>query len=219
VIKVEEAAKLYNIMSNRQAYAIDHEVQPKDWLHPADTVKVRENLDEQNKQIYTDGSKSGPGVGAGIAIFIQNDLGHQPKHTLLNRRSNNQAEKLAIFKALEIIGKQHINDNIPRSATVHADSRITLQFLQNTNNYNYLKEEIRKLAITLGKNCWTIKFTGIKVHVGFYGEELADKLGKAAGRKHDISFKRIPKTEITHQQRNRTTPSGKTNGTQQQKEK
>ena len=60
----------------------------------------------------------------------------------------------------------HINDNIPRSATVHTDSRITLQSLQNKNNHNYLIEEIRKLAITLGKNNWTINFTWIKAHIG-----------------------------------------------------
>jgi len=132
VIKAEEAAKLYNIMRHRQAYEIDHEVQPKDWLHPADTVKVTEQLDEQDIQIYTDGSKSGHGVRAGIAIFIQNELAHQSRYTLHNRCSNNQAEQLEIDKALEIIGKLHINDNVPRSATVHTDSRITLQSLQNT---------------------------------------------------------------------------------------
>ena len=87
---------------------------------------------------YTDGSKSGHGVGAGIAIFIQNELAHQLRYTLHNSCSNNQAEQLAIVKALETIGKLHINDTIPRSATVHTDSRITLQSLQNTNNHNYL---------------------------------------------------------------------------------
>jgi len=132
VIKAEEAAKLYNIMRNRQAYEINHEVQPKDWLHPADTVKITEQLDEQDFQIYTDGSKNGHGVGAGIAIFIQNELAHQSRYTLHNSCSNNQAEQLAIVKALETIGKLQINDTITRSATVHTDSRITLQSLQNT---------------------------------------------------------------------------------------
>jgi len=152
VIKAEEAAKLYNIIRNRQAYKIGHEVQPKDWLHPADTVKITEQLDEQDIRIYTDGSESGHGVGTGIAIFIQYELAHQSRYTLHNSCSNNQAEQLAIVKALETIGKLHINDPIPRSATVHTDCRITLQSLQNTNNHNYLIEEIRKLAITLGKS-------------------------------------------------------------------
>ena len=75
VIKAEEAAKLYNIMRNRQAHEIDHEVQPKDWLHPTDSVRVIEQ-EEQDIQIFTDGSKSEYGVGAGIAIFIQSKLAH-----------------------------------------------------------------------------------------------------------------------------------------------
>ena len=89
----------------------------------------------------------------------------------------------------------------PRSATVNTDSRITLQSLQNTNNHNYLIEEIRKLVIELEKHNWTITFTWIKAHVGIYGNELADKLAKEATRKDSISFKRIPKSEVVQQLR------------------
>jgi len=138
-------------------------------------------------------------VSAGISIFIQNELAHQSRYILLNSCSNIQAEQLAIVKALEAIGKLHINDTIPRFATVHTDSRITLQSLQNANNHKYLIEEIRKSAITLGKSNWTIKFTWIKVYVGIYGNELADKLVTEASRKDEISFKRIPEVEIIHQ--------------------
>jgi len=157
VIKVEDAAKLHKIMRNREAYEIDHKSQPKDWLHPADTVKVTEQLEKQDIQIYTDGSKSENGVGAGIAIIIQNELAHRSLYTPDNSCSNNQAEKLAMVKALETIGKLQLNDSIPRFATVHTNNRITLQSLQNENNHNYLIEEIRKLAINLGKSNWTIK--------------------------------------------------------------
>jgi ribonuclease HI len=83
-------------------------------------------------QIFTDGSKTEYGVGVGIPIFIQNKLAHQLSYTLHNRCSNNQAEQLAIVKAVEKIGKLHINYNIPRIATVHTDGRITLQSLKNT---------------------------------------------------------------------------------------
>jgi len=132
VIKAEEAAKLYNTMRNSQAHETDHEVQPKDWLQPAHSVRITEPHDEHATQIFTDGSKSEHGVGAGVAIFIQSKLAHQSRYTLHNRCSNNHAEQLAIIKALEIIGKLYINDKIPRSTTVNTDSRITLQSLQNT---------------------------------------------------------------------------------------
>ena len=41
MIKAEEAAKLYT-MRKSQVHEIDHEVQPKDWLHPADSVRITE---------------------------------------------------------------------------------------------------------------------------------------------------------------------------------
>ena len=44
VIKSEESVKLYNIMRYRQAYEIDHEVQPNEWLQTADTAKITEQL-------------------------------------------------------------------------------------------------------------------------------------------------------------------------------
>ena len=78
VIKTEEAVKLYKIMRNRQSHEIEHEAQPKDWLHPADSVRVTEQQ-EHDIQIFTDDSKSEYGVGAGIAIFIQSKLTHQSR--------------------------------------------------------------------------------------------------------------------------------------------
>jgi ribonuclease HI len=164
-IKAEEAAKIYNFMRKSQAHEINHEVQPTNWLHPAESVIITEEQDEHAIQIFTDGSKSEYGVGAGIAIFIQNELAHQLRHTLPNRCSNNQAEQ-ATVKALEKIGELHFNDNIPRTATVHTDSRIALQSLKNTKNHKYLIEEIRKTAIALEKRNWTITFTWIKAHAG-----------------------------------------------------
>jgi len=198
VIKAEEATKLY-ITRNSQ----DHEVQPKDWLHPADSVRITEQHDEHAIQIFTYGSKSEDGVGARVAIFIQSKLAHQSRYTLHNRCANNEAEQLAIIKALEIIGKLYINDKIPRSATVNTDSRTTLQSFQNTNNHNYLIEEIRKSAIELEKRNWTITFTWIKAHVGIYGNELADKLAKEATRKDNI-LHRIPKNEVAQQLRDQS---------------
>jgi len=72
-------------------------------------VRIAEQKDERAIQIYTDGSKSEHGVGAGIAIFIQNKLAHQLRFTLHNRCSNNQAEQLAVVKALETIEKAQMN--------------------------------------------------------------------------------------------------------------
>jgi hypothetical protein len=98
-----------------------------------------------------------------------------------------------------------VHDTIMRSVTIHTDSTITLQSLQNPNNHNYLIEEIRKSAIALEKRNWTITFTWIKAHVGIYGNERADKLAKEATREDDISFNRIPRNEIVQQLRVQST--------------
>ena len=45
---------------------------------------------------------------------------------------------------------------------------------------------------------WTVEFSRVKAHVGIYGNELADKLTKAAvcDRDNTVSFNRIPKSTL-----------------------
>jgi ribonuclease HI len=212
-IKLEETAQLYQITrSNKRGKEhdtlpanwpqnIDHEALPEDWLHPADTVRITEHHEDVAIQIYTDGSKSAQGVGAGIAIFIQNNLAHQRRFTLHNNCSNNQAEQLAIIKAMEIITELNIPDNVPRGMTIHTDSRITLQSLKNPKNHTRLIDEIRNKAKVLREHNWHVTLTWVQAHVGHYGNELADKLAKEAAGKDIISYSKIPMSEIAQQLR------------------
>ena len=59
-------------------------------------------------QMYTDGSRNEQGVGAGVAMFSGNELVTTLKYRMDNRCSNNQAEQLAITKALEALEKKDI---------------------------------------------------------------------------------------------------------------
>ena len=59
-----------------------------------------------------------------------------------SRCSNNQAEQLAIIKALETIESINTLDNNPRTASFH-NSRISLDSLHKAN-LAFLIEEIRK---------------------------------------------------------------------------
>ena len=76
-IKVKETAELYKIIkvNSYMNFRIDHDKLRNQWPHPAYSAIF---IDEDNTQeiptninIYTDGSKSEQGVGAGIAIVSQ----------------------------------------------------------------------------------------------------------------------------------------------------
>ena len=80
---------------------IDKDKKARDWLHPAELVRIIETPEEEEIQIYTDGSKNENGVGAGIAIFVKGKIEEKLKYKLHDNCSNNQAEQLAIVKAIE----------------------------------------------------------------------------------------------------------------------
>jgi len=126
-------------------------VEIQNWPHPAEggTIHKVEGNEETSIQVYTDGSKQEQGVGSRAVIFEGSEMIDKLQFKLDNRCSNNQAEQLAILKALEkleVLSRQSIN---PNSATIFTDSRITLDSLQNYKNHGFLVEEITK------KNCWS----------------------------------------------------------------
>ena len=201
IIKVEEAAKLYDLTKGKGIQSnIDGKVEPKNWSHPADTVRLleTEGHKEVTMQIYTDGSKSEHGVGSGVAIFTGNELTKQLTFKLDDRCSNNQAEQLAIVKALEEIERTTQIPRNQRTAIIYTDSRITIDSLTNSRTHNRLIEEIRKKVTILERLSWTINLSWIKAHVGIHGNELADRLAKEAARNQEaiISYYKIPKSTI-----------------------
>jgi ribonuclease HI len=79
-----------------------------------------------------------------VAIFNGKELVTQLKYKLDNRCCKNQAEQLAIAKALEAIETTDIEENSPRTAAIITDSRIASDTIKNVNNHSYPIEEIRK---------------------------------------------------------------------------
>ena len=127
---MEEAVRQYNLSKGigDSTPSVDLEVEPKNWPHPADIASVIElhDYDDKYVKIFTDGSKSEQGVGAGVAIFRGKELVTQLKYRMDNRWSNNQAEQLAIVKALESLESLNIEDSSQRTAGVITDSRVAL---------------------------------------------------------------------------------------------
>ena len=133
-----------------------------------------------------------------MAIFIQEKLAVQIQFRLGTRCSNNQAEQLAIVKALEAIETIDIPENSPRTTAIFNNSRITIDLVWKANNDSYLIEEIRKRLANLDRANWRIEISWVKAQVGIYGSEMADHLAKATTRNRDIavSFNRNPTSTL-----------------------
>ena len=100
-------------------------------------------------------------MGSGVAVFTGRVLPEKPRFKLDNGCSNNEAEQLAIVKALEVIETQQVNRNEHRAAVIYTDSKISLDSVRDAKNHNHFVEEIRKRAVTLNKNNWQIEFKWI----------------------------------------------------------
>ena len=117
----------------------------------------------------------------------------QCKYKLQNCCSNNQAEQIAILKALEQLPK--LDDPTGRIAAVFTDSKVTTDSLKNHSMHSFLIEEIRNKVRYLSTLNWTIHFGWVKAHIGIDCNEAADKLAKEAAQdKNDqnIVYDRVP---------------------------
>ena len=155
--------------------------------------------------IFTDGSKIGGKVGAAAVIIKDDMVLHQSTFKLHKRCSNNQAEQVAILRALEQIHHLQLTEDAEKIAVVNTDSKVTLDTLQNRNKRHILIENIRKEIKGLEDLRWTVFFKWVKAHVGIQGSEVADRLAKKAATEDigEIVHDKIPReTIITEEKEN-----------------
>jgi len=97
-----------------------------------------------------------------------------------------------------MIHEINIDENIPSTIGIFTDSRITIESLKNATNHSFVIEEIKKRVMNLERTNCTIDFAWVKVHVGIYGNELADHLAKAAASSTElaVTFDRTPKCTL-----------------------
>ena len=100
-IKIDEIGRVYEI-THGKGTQYDRDMELENWTHPATYIKTIEGGEENLHpiQAYTDGSKRDLGVGAGVVIFLDNNIIKTMQYKLNKRCSNNQAEQMAILKAL-----------------------------------------------------------------------------------------------------------------------
>jgi len=128
-IKIEEAAELQEL-TKAEGTRYDRAMEIGHWIHPSKHITIIKGQEKttHSLQVYTDGSKSEDGVGSRIAVFAGPNLMTTQMYRLNECCTNNQAEQLAILKALECIQSQQ---EVGKTIIVYTDSRITLQLLTN----------------------------------------------------------------------------------------
>ena len=98
-------AQLYKRMHGQETndMVYDLPLPIHEWPHPARQITITETNETKTYpiEIYTDGSKKESMVGAGAAIYHNKQLIKECKYKLHSHCSNNQAEQIAILKALE----------------------------------------------------------------------------------------------------------------------
>jgi hypothetical protein len=131
-LKIEQAARLYSQVRNqtKDSRQFDNNKEASLWQHPAESVIMSDEGEEEVSplQIYTYGSKTEKGVGSGIAIYRHGRNIRTLQFKLNKECTNNQAEQLALLKALEALDETHTAD---KGATIYTDSQTTLSMLQN----------------------------------------------------------------------------------------
>ena len=151
---------------------VDRDMGVKYWHHPTETITFLREYNEETStiQIFTDGSKSEQGVGAGVVMFSSGNHIKSLKFRFNKRCNNNHAEELAVSRALEYTENIKTED---KTATINTDCRTTLDSLKNNNIHTFLVEEIRRKLAEMGKINWKIEFCRIKAHFEIQGNEIA----------------------------------------------
>jgi ribonuclease HI len=199
-IIIQERARLYKIIHNteRGEHKCEQPQPVKDWPHPSMRPTCMEPQDstQYSKVIFTDGSKTGD-VGAGVAIYMDQQLLKRSKYKLGSCCTNNQAEQFAILKSLEEI--LLLSDHKDRTAAIYTDSQVTLDSLRNNSIHTPIITDIRKQLQKLTAQNWTIHFGWVKAHIEIEGNELADRLAKeaaAGGDKQKIEYEKMTKSTM-----------------------
>ena len=86
IIKIEEASQYYHITRGCEKEETNIEKRKRNhyWQHPAETITIltEDTKDTSTIQVFTDGSNSEKGVGAGVAIYKSGDLIKSLKYKL-----------------------------------------------------------------------------------------------------------------------------------------
>ena len=174
------------------------------WTHNY-SVQVHEFKSNEYKQaltpseinIFTDGSKTKQGVGAGLAIYKQGQLIKEDSFSLPHNATIFQAEIQAIRQSIRAASKSK-----PKYIKIFSDSQAALQEIDNFNITSTLVRDTIMELNTLGRNSKKLSLIWIKAHVQHKGNEKADALAKQGTilATHETEWIRTPLADNTVKQ-------------------
>lgn len=136
--------------------------------------ELRETYDGWHR-IFTDGSKSDQGLGAG---FYDQTLQHRVGFKINCDACIMTLELIAIFQALSYA----INQNL-HNIVIFSDSKSALQHVARCTSGSRgvsIAYEILKAIIRLNKSRKDVKLQWVPAHIGLRGNEEADRVAKLA---------------------------------------
>ena len=128
--------------------------------------------------VYTDGSKTAKGVGAGSAIYLFNQLIHEDFFPLAPGATIFQAELIAIANAAKQISK--FKKIKPKYVKFFSDSRAALMALDSHKITSKTTHDTITALNKLGRATKRLSLNWIKAHKGHQGNEIADRLANQA---------------------------------------
>ena len=143
-------------------------------------------------EIFTDGSKTPIGTGAGVAIYsTSSDIYSCYKIKLNKLCSIFTAELMAIKSALQSIEKTKNT-----TCTIYSDSKSCLLSLNQLNPKLEILKEIHTLIFKITLNKTKIIFCWVPAHCDIRGNELADKEAKVAANSTRTCLKPVPASDM-----------------------
>ena len=143
-----------------------------------------EDTEEQQLQIFTDGSKIDNQVGAAFCCYLNDTSLFEWKSGLLSENSVFQAELTAILHAINWFSNSTHN-----SCTINTDSLSGLLALKDQETTDYLVQTILLQLQSLKK---FISFRWVRGHAGLRGNERADTLAREAAQNSENASIFIP---------------------------
>ena len=156
---------------------ISEQIENKNYWVTIDNKKGKTKPIPSQINVYTDGSKTKQGAGAGFVIM-------KGKNTLIHTESINLTENASIFQAELIAIKEAaihltLHEDIPGCyVKIFCDSQAALQALKSNKCKAQTVKDTHEALNNLYQHAKNVRLTWIKAHIGLDGNELADEYAK-----------------------------------------